>query len=168
MSEERFFPENVQRDMTKKDVPEKDVTVRSGGNRKDVPKSAAPVRHKAGRKGGQKLLLWGMVVLLVGFAFPLLLVFLVKWPHPGQHLLIFGISYYKLLFIYFLTSALLIHASFFFVAGKTAGGYGVFHSVPLLLFPLYFGAQNQPDTISGHYRHPFFFTTGRFSSTPHM
>jgi len=118
MSEERFFPENVQRDMTKKDVPEKDVTVRSGGNRKDVPKSAAPVRHKAGRKGGQKLLLWGMVILLVGFAFPLLLVFLVKWPHPGQHLLIFGISYYKLLFIYFLTSALLIHASFFLLRAR--------------------------------------------------
>ena len=102
ITEERFFPEGVQRDISEKDIPEKD----------------APVRHKAGRKGGRKLFLWGMALLLLGFAFPLLLVFLIKWPHPGQHLLIFGISYYKLLFIYFLTSALLIHTSFFLLRAR--------------------------------------------------
>ena len=118
ITEERFFPEGVQRDISEKDIPEKDAPVRHKGRQKNDPKSVAPVRHKAGRKGGRKLFLWGMALLLLGFAFPLLLVFLIKWPHPGQHLLIFGISYYKLLFIYFLTSALLIHTSFFLLRAR--------------------------------------------------
>ena len=118
MSEERLFPEGVQRDVSDTDILEKDSSVRDKSRRKKIPKKVAPVRHKTGGKGGQGLLLWGMVLLLTGFAFPLLLVFLFKWPHPGQHLLIFGISYYKLLFIYFLTSALLIHASFFLLRAR--------------------------------------------------
>ena len=59
-----------------------------------------------------------MALLLIGFAAPLLLVFLIKSPQPGEHLLIFGISYYKLLYFFLLTSAIMIHASLFLLRAK--------------------------------------------------
>ena len=71
------------------------------------------------RKGARKILFWGMALLLIGFATPLLLVFLIKSPQPGEHLLIFGISYFKLLYILFLTSAIMIHASLFLLRAKS-------------------------------------------------
>ncbi|HIJ19435.1 MAG TPA: hypothetical protein HPP58_00155 [Deltaproteobacteria bacterium] len=116
ISEDSYFLEGVQQDVPKKavskrDVPEKDALER------DTSERDAPLRHKGPRKEGRKFVFF-MVFLLVGFAFPLLLVYLIKWPHPAQHLLIFGISYYKLLYIYFLSSALLIHASLFFLRAR--------------------------------------------------
>jgi hypothetical protein len=157
ISEERFFPENVQRDNSEKDIPEKDAPISHKGRRKNVPKKAAPIRGTSGRNGGQNLRLWGMLLLLAGFALPLLLLFLFKWPHPGQHLLIFGISYYKLLFIYFLTAALFIHASLFLLKARPLVVLLFFGLSIFCCFPFVLGLKNDLtlyQVISGI---PFFY-----------
>jgi len=157
ISEERFFPENVQRDNSEKDIPVKDAPASHKGRRKNAPKKDAPIRSKSGRNSGQNLRLWGMVLLLAGFAFPLLLIFLIKWPHPGQHLFIFGVPYYKLLYIYFLTSALFIHASLFLLKARPLVVLLFFALSIFCCFPFILGLKNNLtlfQVISGI---PFFY-----------
>ena len=98
ISEEGYFLEGHRADET----PEMDSSM----HRNDI------------RKGGRKVLFWGITLLLAGFALPLLLVFLIKSPQPDEYLLIFGSSYYNLLFIFFLSSAVLIHTSLFLLRAK--------------------------------------------------
>ncbi len=80
---------------------------------KDAPEPAPPRFKRGGLEGGGSILSWGMLLLLVGFAAPLLVIFLIKSPQPGDRLLIFGISYYKLLYVLFLTAAIMVHTSLF-------------------------------------------------------
>ena len=159
ISEERFFPEDVQSDISEKDEP-----ARHKGRRKNAPEKDAPIQGKSGRNSGQNLRLWGMVLLLACFAFPLLLIFLIKWPHPGQHLFIFGVPYYKLLYIYFLTSALFIYASLFLLKARPLVILLFFGLSIFCCFPFILGLRNNLtlfQVISGipfFYDWPFFLS----------
>ncbi|HUV49751.1 MAG TPA: hypothetical protein VMW78_01850 [Anaerolineae bacterium] len=91
---------------------------------------------------GQNLLFVATCFLLVGLAVPLLLVFLIKSPQPEQHLLIFNISYYKLVFIFFLSAVVMIHTSLFFLRANLLTIFLVFVLSLFCCFPLIMGFRN--------------------------
>jgi len=102
----------------------------------------ASVQEKILERGGQNLLFVVICFLLVGFAVPLLLVFLIKSPQPEEHIFILGVSYYKLVFIFFVSAAVMVHASLFFLR---AGGMMIFLTFILSLFccfPFIVGLRN--------------------------
>ena len=93
-------------------------------------------------KAGHKLLLRGIWLLLAGFATPLLLIHLIKSPPPKEHLLIFGISYYQMLFVFFLSSALMVFTSLFFVKARPLTLLFFFILSLLSCFPFVVGLRN--------------------------
>ncbi|MCJ7593801.1 MAG: hypothetical protein MUO52_03385 [Desulfobacterales bacterium] len=93
-------------------------------------------------KGGRKLLLMGIWLLLAGFAAPLLLIHLIKSPPLEEHLLISGISYYQMLFVFFLSSALMVYTSLFFVKAKPLTILFFFLLSLLSCFPFVVGLRN--------------------------
>lgn len=110
-------------------------------NREPVEKGAS-FQQKIVERGGQNLLFVVIGLLLMGLAAPLLLVFLIKSPQPEQHILIFGISYYKLVFIFFLSAAVMIHISLFFLRANPLTIFLVFVLSLFCCFPLIIGLRN--------------------------
>ncbi|NVL90036.1 MAG: hypothetical protein HWN69_03425 [Desulfobacterales bacterium] len=93
-------------------------------------------------RGGQNLLFVMICFFLVGLAAPLLLVFLIKSPQPDQHILILGVSYYRLVFIFFLSAAIMVHASLFFLRANPLTIFVVFVLSLFCCFPLIVGLRN--------------------------
>lgn len=102
----------------------------------------ASVQEKWFERGGQNLLFVMICCLLVGLAAPLLLVFLIKSPQPEQHIFILGISYYKLVFIFFLSAAIMVHASLFFLRANPLTIFLIFILSLFCCFPLIVGLRN--------------------------
>lgn len=102
----------------------------------------ASLQEKVLERGGQNLLFVVICFLLVGLAAPLLLVFLIKSPQPEEHIFIFGISYYKLVFIFFLSAAVMIHASLFFLRANALTIFFIFILSLFCCFPLIVGLRN--------------------------
>jgi len=92
--------------------------------------------------GNKKPLFFVISFLVVGLAVPLLTVFLIKSPSPDQHVIIFGISYYKLVFIFLLSAALVVHTSLFFLGTKTVTILVSFVLSLYCCFPLVVGLRN--------------------------
>lgn len=93
-------------------------------------------------KGDHKLLLTLMWLLLAGSAAPLLLIHLISSPPPGEHLLIFGISYHQVLFAFFLGAALLFYVSLFFLKARPLTLFFFFILTLLSCFPFVVGLKN--------------------------
>lgn len=102
----------------------------------------ASLQEKILERGGQNLLFVVICFLLVGLAAPLLLVFLIKSPQPEEHIFIFGISYYKLVFIFFLSAAVVVHASLFFLRANGLTIFLIFVLSLFCCFPLIVGLRN--------------------------
>ncbi len=102
----------------------------------------ASVREKLLERGRRNFLLVLICFLVVGLAAPLLLVFLIKSPQPGQHIVIFGISYYKLVFIFLLSAAIVVHTSLFFLRAKPLTIFIIFVLALFCCFPLVVGLRN--------------------------
>ena len=100
------------------------------------------LQEKTFERGGQNLLFVVICFVLVGLAAPLLLVFLIKSPQPEEHIFIFGISYYKLVFIFFLSAAVMVHASLFFLRARGLTIFVVFVLSLFCCFPLIVGLRN--------------------------
>jgi hypothetical protein len=100
------------------------------------------LQKKILERGGQNLLFVVICFLLVGLAAPLLFVFLIKSPQPEEHIFIFGISYYKLVFIFFLSAAVMVHASLFFLRANGLTIFLIFVLSLFCCFPLIVGLRN--------------------------
>jgi len=116
----------------------------------------ASLQGKGLERGGQNLLFVVICFLVVGLAAPLLLVFLIKSPQPDQHILIFGISYYKLVFIFFLSAAIMVHASLFFLRANPLTIFVVFILSLFCCFPLIVGLRNNLTLHQAIIGSPFF------------
>lgn len=107
------------------------------------PNPQEPPSSKTGTgKEGPGLLLIGIWVLLAGFAAPLLLIHMIKSPPPGEHLHIFGVSYDQMLFVFFLSSALMVYTSLFFLRVKPLTLLFSFILSLLSCFPFVVGLRN--------------------------
>ena len=120
--------------------------------RKEEPSSNPDVI----KRGGYRLFLNGICALLVGLAIPLVLVFLIRSPQPGEHVLILGISYYKLVFILFLSSAILVHTSLFFIRAKPVIILLFFCLFLFCCFPFIVGLKNNLTLSQAIVDMPFF------------
>ncbi|NVM23251.1 MAG: hypothetical protein HWN68_15890 [Desulfobacterales bacterium] len=110
-------------------------------DRKPV-ENGASLQKRILERGGQNLLFVMICFFLVGLAAPLLLVFLIKSPEADQHILIFGVSYYKLVFIYFLGAAIVVHTSLFFLRANLLTILFFFVLSLFSCFPLIVGLRN--------------------------
>lgn len=81
-------------------------------------------------------------LFLLGFAAPLLSVFLIKSPQPDQPLIFLGISYSKLVFIFFLSAAIMVHVSLFFLRVRPVMIFLVFILSLFCCFPFIVGLRN--------------------------
>jgi len=97
--EENYFPET---EMEKKAFKDK----------------APPPNNNFPKAGINRLFSIVTWLFLLGFAVPLLSVFLIKSPQPDQPLIVLGLSYNKLVFIFFLSAAIMIHVSLFFLRAR--------------------------------------------------
>ena len=120
--------------------------------RKEEPSSSPD----AIKRGGYRLFLAGICALLAGLAIPLVLVFLIRSPQPEQHVLILGISYYKLMFILFLSSAILVHTSLFFIRAKPVIVLFFFCLFLFCCFPFIVGLKNNLTLSQAIVDMPFF------------
>jgi hypothetical protein len=100
------------------------------------------LQEKILERGGQNLLFVVICFLLVGLAAPLLLVFLIKSPQPEEHIFIFGISYYKLVFVFFVSAAVMVHTSLFFLRANLWTIFAIFVISLFCCFPLIVGLRN--------------------------
>ncbi|MBF0467394.1 MAG: hypothetical protein HQK61_00675 [Desulfamplus sp.] len=91
---------------------------------------------------GQSLLFIASALFLIGLALPVLLIFYLNNPPLDQHFLIFGISYFKLLFMFFISSAILFYASFFFLKSSQVVVIPVFLLALFCCFPFIAGLRN--------------------------
>ncbi|HIJ57666.1 MAG TPA: hypothetical protein HPQ03_16295 [Deltaproteobacteria bacterium] len=108
------------------------------------------------KRAGYRLFLSGICALLAGLAIPLVLVFLIRSPQPEQHLIILGISYYKLVFILFLSSAILVHTSLFFIKTKPVIILFLFCLFLFCCFPFIVGLKNNLTLSQAIVDMPFF------------
>ncbi|NVL90034.1 MAG: hypothetical protein HWN69_03415 [Desulfobacterales bacterium] len=108
----------------------------------ELAEKGASLQGKILERGGQNLLFIVICFLLVVLAAPLLLVFLIKSPEPDQHILILGVSYYKLVFIYFLSAAIMVYTSLFFLRANPLTIFLVFILSLFCCFPLIVGLRN--------------------------
>ena len=69
-------------------------------------------------QGGEKLLAVLLFLFGASLALPVLLTYFIKSPLPDQALDILGISYHGLVFVFFLSGAMIIVSSFFFFRVK--------------------------------------------------
>ena len=95
-------------------------------------------------------------MLTAGLAIPLVVVFLVKSPQPDEHLLIFGFSYYRLVFIFFLSSAIMVHVSLFFLKAKPPIILIFFGLLIFCCFPFIFGLKKNLTLSQAVVDIPFF------------
>ena len=103
----------------------------------------APSPKPVSEAGGHhRLFFIGVCLLLLGFAAPLLSIYLIKSPQPDQHIFIFGLSYYQLVFIFFLSSALMVHASLFFLRASPTTILLIFIFLLFCCFPFIAGLKN--------------------------
>ena len=105
---------------------------------------------------GPRLLFAVICALTAGLAIPLVIVFLIKSPQLDEHLLIFGISYYKLVFILFLSSAIMVHASLFFIKAKPPIILFFFGLLIFCCFPFIFGLKKNLTLSQALVDIPFF------------
>lgn len=89
--------------------------------------------------GGHPFFLIGICALIVGLAIPLVFFFFVKSPQPEEHILFFGFSYYRLLFVLFLTSGTMVYTSLFFLNLKPAAILFFFCLILFCCFPFIIG-----------------------------
>ena len=116
-----------------------------------------PSSHKNTiEKRGYRLLLAGICALTAGLAIPLVILFLTKSPQPDEHLIIFGLSYYKLVFILFLSSAIMVHASLFFIRAKPLIILFFFGLLVFCCFPFIFGLKKNLTLSQALVDIPFF------------
>ncbi len=95
-------------------------------------------------------------VLLFGLALPLLLIYFVKSPQPQQHLIIFGVSYYKLIFIFLLSSAAMVYVSVFFFGSNPIAIFSIFILSLFCSFPIIVGLKNNLTLEQAISEIPFF------------
>ncbi len=85
---------------------------------KPVTLAGPPVARESVEKGGQRFLLFVICTLIIGLAIPLLAFFFIKSPQAEEQVLLFGVSYHKLVFVLLLSSAVMVYASLFFLKLK--------------------------------------------------
>lgn len=136
--------------------PPFDNSVEKDSSFHDPIKKQPFFQKKSLERGGQKLLFFVVCLLLAGLAVPSVLIYLFKAPQPEQHLLIFGVSYYKLLFIFFLGASLIAYASVFFLKAKLPTILLVFLLSLFCCFPLVVGLQKNLTLTQAIIEIPFF------------
>lgn len=114
------------------------------------------LQEKILERGGQHLLFVVVCLLLVGLAAPLLLVFLIKSPQAEEHIFIFGISYYKLVFVFFVSAAVMVHTSLFFLRANLWTIFAIFVISLFCCFPLIVGLRNNLTLYQAIVEIPFF------------
>ncbi|MBF0550997.1 MAG: hypothetical protein HQK60_10715 [Deltaproteobacteria bacterium] len=93
-------------------------------------------------KRGEEVLFAAVRIMLVALAAPVILIFLIKSPHPGQPLQILGVSYYQLVFVFLTGAALLSYVSLLFLGTGLALVIPVFILSLYCCFPLVVGLKN--------------------------
>lgn len=92
---------------------------------------------------GQTILFAAACLMLLGIGFPVILIYYLKSPLPDQHLFILGVSYFKLVLISFICSALMVYSSFFFMRTRPAIIIPVFLFALFCCFPFILGLKNE-------------------------
>lgn len=136
--------------------PPVDSPIKKDSSFHDPIKKKPFFQKKYIEKGGHKLLFFVTCLFLAGLAAPLVLIYLFKSPQPEQHLFIFGVSYYKLLFVFFLVAALIAYASVFFLKANPLTILLVFLLSLFCCFPLVVGLRNNLTLTQAIIEIPFF------------
>ncbi|MBF0257375.1 MAG: hypothetical protein HQK62_00825 [Desulfamplus sp.] len=91
---------------------------------------------------GQTIIFAVSSVFLIGLAIPVLLIFYLNSPSLDQQFFILGVSYFKLLFIFFISSAIMVYTSLFFLRTGQFTVISVFFLALLCCFPFIAGLRN--------------------------
>jgi len=110
-------------------------------DKENIKKESAARAKRFGRIG-QNIPFIVICILLFGLAVPLLLVFFLKSPQPQQHMLILGVSYYKIVFIFLLSAAAMVYVSVFFLRANPFTIVFLFILSLSCSFPLIVGLRN--------------------------
>ncbi len=104
-----------------------------------TPQVEPPVKQEVTENGGYRIFLIGVCALIIGLAIPLVFFFFVESPQPAEHIRFFGFSYYRLLFILFLTAGTMVYTSFFFLNLKPVSILFFFCLILFCCFPFIIG-----------------------------
>lgn len=146
IDEDSFFDDHIDEDTSFDDHIQEDSSIDDSTNKDSFHQE--PVKKKISfqkrhlEKGGQKLLLFVTCLSLAGLAAPSVLIYLFKSPQPEQHMLVFGVSYYKFLFIFFLGASLITYCAVFFLMSNSLMILMVFLLSLFCCFPLVLGLHN--------------------------
>jgi len=108
----------------------------------DIEKSVIGDINQSENKG-QTILFAAACLMLLGIGFPVILIYYLKPTLPDQHLFILGVSYFKLVLISFLCSAIMAYSSFFFIRTRQAIIIPVFLFALFCCFPFIVGLKNE-------------------------
>ncbi|MBF0475300.1 MAG: hypothetical protein HQK59_05595 [Deltaproteobacteria bacterium] len=93
-------------------------------------------------KRGEDVLFAAVRIMLAALAAPVILIFLIKSPHPGQTLQILGVSYHQMVFVFLTGAALLSYVSLLFLGTGPAPVIPFFILSLYCCFPLIVGLKN--------------------------
>ncbi len=91
---------------------------------------------------GNSLMFAFSTILLMGMGLPVVLVFYFNSPPLDQHFFVMGVSYFKILFIFFITSAVMVYTSLFFLKSRQFTIISVFLLSLFCCFPFIAGIRN--------------------------
>ncbi|MBF0413583.1 MAG: acyltransferase [Desulfamplus sp.] len=147
-----LFKENKYRD---RKVGNKNIHKRKMVSFSSPPVDAEPVVSVG--LPSQSIMFAISTIMLMGMGLPVLLVFWFNAPPLDQHFLVLGVPYFRILFIFFITSAIMIYTSWFFLGGKQFTVIPVFLFTLFCCFPFIAGIRNDLTVIQAILELKIFF-----------
>ncbi|MBF0210518.1 MAG: hypothetical protein HQK68_06500 [Desulfamplus sp.] len=139
--EERYFKE--------KEPSYYPESILSSSSNKPHQKIKERVQRDKGQieSAGTSLMFAFSTILLMGMGLPVLLIFYFNSPPLDQHFFVMGVSYFKLLFIFFIISAVMVYTSLFFLTSRQFVIITVFLLSLFCSFPFIAGIRNDMTVV---------------------